>query len=139
MDLGIDGRACIVTGGTRGIGAETVALLRAEGARVLVVARGASEGDGDAHIALDVTDPDAGDRAVAACLKAFGKVDALVNNAGSTKVKSLAELDDADWQDQWEQHVLAPMRFMRAAVPLMAECGWGRVVNISSSSGKRPS
>jgi NAD(P)-dependent dehydrogenase (short-subunit alcohol dehydrogenase family) len=54
-------------------------------------------------------------------------------------VRSLDELTDAEWQDQWELHVMAPMRFMRAASPRMAERSFGRIVNVSSSSGKRPS
>jgi 3-oxoacyl-[acyl-carrier protein] reductase len=64
---------------------------------------------------------------------------ALVNGAGTGGTRSLEELSDADWQLQWELHVMAPMRLMRALAPAMAEAGGGRIVNISSSSGKRPS
>jgi len=53
-------------------------------------------------------------------------------------VRSLDELTDEEWQAMWEIHVMAPMRLMRAAIPEMADRGWGRIVNISSSSGKRP-
>jgi 3-oxoacyl-[acyl-carrier protein] reductase len=56
-----------------------------------------------------------------------------------TAVRSVEELTDAEWQDQWELHVMAPMRLMRTAAPKMAERGWGRIVNVCSSSGKRPS
>jgi NAD(P)-dependent dehydrogenase (short-subunit alcohol dehydrogenase family) len=86
-----------------------------------------------------VTAPDAGERAVAACQDAFGSVDVLVNNAGTSRNRPLESLTDADWQEQWELNVLGPMRLMRAAAPLMAERGWGRIVNVASSSGKRPS
>jgi NAD(P)-dependent dehydrogenase (short-subunit alcohol dehydrogenase family) len=87
---------------------------------------------------LDVTGPEAGERAVAACEGHFGRVDVLVNNAGTSGVTPLEELTDADWEQQWQLSVMAPMRLMRAAAPVMARAGWGRIVNVSSSSGKRP-
>ena len=62
----------------------------------------------------------------------------LVNGAGMSQVRSLEALTDEEWQAMWELHVMAPMRLMRAAIPEMAERGWGRIVNVSSSSGKRP-
>jgi 3-oxoacyl-[acyl-carrier protein] reductase len=130
MDLGLDGKICVVTGATRGIGAATARMLAQEGARVLSVARGGAD------MALDVTDPDAGDRVLAAC---EGPPWALVNNAGAGQARPLEELTDADWQAQWELHVMGPMRLMRALGPAMAEAGGGRIVNVSSSSGKRPS
>ena len=134
MDLGLNGKACIVTGATKGIGAAVVQLLEAEGARVLQVAR---SGDGAFH--ADVTDPGAAERIVAECLERFGRVDALVNNAGTSFVRPLEELTDDDWQGQWELNVLGPMRLMREAAPKMAHAGGGRIVNVCSSSGKRPS
>jgi 3-oxoacyl-[acyl-carrier protein] reductase len=90
-------------------------------------------------VALDITGPDAGERLAAACAERFGRLDVLVNNAGTSFAATPDELTDADWQAQWELHVMAPMRLMRAAAPRMAAAGWGRIVNVSSSSGKRPS
>ena len=145
MDSGLDGKACIVTGATRGIGLATAKLLRAEGARVLLVARDGDEAArvaadlGGESLAADVTDPDAGERVVAACAERFGAVDVLVNNAGTSFVRPLEELSDDDWQGQWELNVMGPMRLMRAAAPRMAAAGGGRIVNVCSSSGKRPS
>src|SRR5205823_2995742 len=81
---------------------------------------------------------DAGRRSVETCLAVFGRLDALVNNAGTSAARTLDELTDEEWQQQWELHVMAPMRLMRAAAPVMVENGWGRIVNLSSSSGKRP-
>jgi 3-oxoacyl-[acyl-carrier protein] reductase len=127
MDLGISGRVAVVTGATRGIGAATADILEAEGARVLRVSRG--EG-------IDVTAPDAAD-AIAA--RAAGPVDILVNNAGTSFARALDDLTDADWNGLWELHVMASMRLMRAFAPGMAERGWGRIVNVTSSAGKRPS
>jgi 3-oxoacyl-[acyl-carrier protein] reductase len=146
MDLGLSGRACIVTGASRGIGLATARALAAEGAGVLLVgrrdealARAASEIGGAATLALDLTTADAGERAADACEEAFGSVDVLVNNAGASKARPLDELADSDWQYQWELHVMAPMRLMRTCAPRMADRGWGRIVNVCSSSGKRPS
>ena len=148
MDLGLSGKACIVTGATRGIGLATARMLAEEGARVLLVARdeealeqARSEigGDGLEILTADVTAPDDAERIVAACGERFGAVDVLVNNAGTSFVRSLEELSDEDWQSQWELHVMGPMRLMRAAGPRMAAAGDGRIVNVCSSAGKRPS
>jgi 3-oxoacyl-[acyl-carrier protein] reductase len=147
MDLGLRDRACVITGGSRGIGLATAKLLAAEGAALLLVGRSeqalaaAAEqcGGRTEVLAADVTDGDAGERIVAACEQRFGRVDALVNNAGMTRMVALDELTDADWQAQWDLHVMASMRLMRAAAPRMAAAGWGRIVNVCSSSGKRPS
>jgi 3-oxoacyl-[acyl-carrier protein] reductase len=129
VDLGLDGKACIVTGASRGIGRAVAEALAAEGARVVGVSR--SGGD----LELDVTAPDAADRVLDACPDPW----ALVNNAGLSHARPLEELGDEDWHEQWELHVMAPMRLMRSLAPRMAERGGGRIVNLSSSSGKRPS
>ncbi len=128
MDLGLTGRVAVVTGGTRGIGAETVRLLGEEGATAVAVSR--SNG-------IDVTALDAADRILE---RLDGRApDILVNNAGTSYAKPLGELSEEDWQLQWDLNVMASMRLMRAFVPAMAERGWGRVVNVASSAGKRPS
>jgi 3-oxoacyl-[acyl-carrier protein] reductase len=150
MDLGLQDRACAVTGASSGIGRATATALAAERASVLLIARREEplrevarecvQGGGRAEVlALDITAPDAGERLVAECLARFDRIDALVNNAGTSSIRSLAELTDEDWRSQWELNVMGPMRLMRAAAPVMAERGWGRIVNVSSSSGKRPS
>src|SRR4051794_3768404 len=130
MNLGIEGRVCVVTGGTRGIGAATARMLAQDGARVLSVARHGAD------VELDVTAPDAAERLLAACSEPPW---ALVNNAGTSQARALEDLTDADWQQQWELHVMAPMRLMRAFAPAMADAGGGRIVNVSSSAGRRPS
>ena len=130
MNLGLEGKVCVVTGATRGIGASTARMLSQEGARVLSVARRGADLD------LDVTSRDAGERVLDACPSAPW---ALVNAAGTSRARLLEELSDGDWQQQWELHVMGPMRLMRALAPAMAEAGGGRIVNVASSSGKRPS
>ena len=150
MDLGLAGRACIVTGASRGIGLATARALADEGARVLLIARdrealaeaarACATGAGEAAaLALDVTADDAGEAALAAAVEHFGGVDVLVNNAGTSRLRTLEELTDEDWREQWELNVMASLRMMRAVAPRMAHRGWGRIVNVASSSGKRPS
>src|SRR3712207_2929996 len=145
MDLGLRDRVCVVTAASRGFGRALSALLVAEGAQVLMVARGeealASEADQIGAEGLDpsVTAPDAGDRVVACAAEQMGRVDVLVNNAGTSFAKAPDELTDDDWRGQFDLHVMASMRLMRAAAPRMADAGWGRIVNVASSAGKRPS
>lgn len=154
MDLGLKGRACVVTGASRGIGAETAQLLCAEGASVLLVARneerlraaadaataaGAEAGGRAKTLLLDITAADAGERLLAAATEHFGSLDVLVNNAGSAQWRHLDDVPDEDWYAQYELNVMAPLRAMRAAAPPMAERGWGRIVNVCSTAGKRPS
>jgi NAD(P)-dependent dehydrogenase (short-subunit alcohol dehydrogenase family) len=154
MDLGLRGRNCVVTGASRGIGKETARLLCEEGANVLLVARGeeqlaaateevaaANGGDGGqaVRLALDVTAEDAGKQMVSAAGESFGGLDVLVNNAGTARWRDLDDVPDEDWRLQYELNVMAPLRAMRAAVPGMVERGWGRVVNVCSTAGKRPS
>lgn len=143
-----------MTGASRGIGRETARKLCAEGARVLLVARSADalreavadceragvgqEGEA-ALLVCDVTEVDAGERIVAAAEDEFGQLDVLVNNAGTARWRDLDDVPDEDWQAAWDLNVMAPLRAMRAAVPAMAERGWGRVVNVCSTAGKRPS
>jgi 3-oxoacyl-[acyl-carrier protein] reductase len=154
MDLGLARRACVVTGASRGIGAETARLLCAEGASVLLVARdeGRLKEAAEAAIAtgdelggraeilgLDITEADAGERMLAAAEDRFGSLDVLVNNAGAARWRRLDDVPDEDWYAQYELNVMAPLRAMRAAVPAMVERGWGRIVNVCSTAGKRPS
>jgi 3-oxoacyl-[acyl-carrier protein] reductase len=150
MDLRLDGRACVVTGASRGIGRETAHLLCAEGARVLLVARGeerlreataeAAAAGGEAEaLVLDVTAEEASEQMLAAASERFGGIDVLVNNAGAAKWRDIDEVPDEDWRAQYELNVIAPLRMMRAAAPEMAERGWGRIVNVCSTAGKRPS
>src|SRR3954470_24201711 len=98
MDLGISGRVAVVTGASRGIGAEAAAMLEAEGAKVLRVSRA----DG-----IDVTAADAAEQIAE---RVPGPVDILVNNAGTSFAKELDDLTDDDWNGLWELHVMASMR-----------------------------
>lgn len=146
MDLGLAGKVCVVTGGSRGIGLETARLLCAEGASVLLVARSEERLAAAARLcgqaaalACDVTADDAGGRMLAAARESLGEPDVLVNNAGTARWRDLEDVPDEDWRTAWELNVMAPHRAMRALVPGMRARGWGRVVNVASTAGKRPS
>src|SRR3954462_13851741 len=154
MDLGLKGRACVVTGASRGIGRASARLLCAEGADVLLVARteealleaadecaaaGQEAGGRAESLVADVTDAESAERIIGEADERLGQVDVLVNNAGTARRRDFDEVPDEDWYAAWELNVMAPMRLMRAAAPGMGDRGWGRIVNVSSSSGKRPS
>jgi 3-oxoacyl-[acyl-carrier protein] reductase len=154
VDLGLAGRSCVVTGASSGIGREAARLLCAEGANVVLVGRdeerlveaqgeavaaGSAAGGGAQRLMLDVTDLDAGERMLTMATELYGGLDVLVNNAGTARWRQLEEVPDEDWYAQYELNVMAPLRAMRAAAPAMAERGWGRIVNVCSTAGKRPS
>jgi 3-oxoacyl-[acyl-carrier protein] reductase len=154
VDLGLKGRACVVTGASRGIGRASARLLCEEGADVLLIARsedrlveaadecaaaGESAGGRAESLAIDVTDPDAADRIVREANERLGQLDVVVNNAGTAAWRDLDDVPDEDWYAAWDLNVMAPMRLMRAAAPPMRERGWGRIVNVASTAGKRPS
>src|SRR3954454_10879048 len=145
MDFGLRDRVCVVTGASRGIGRALSAQLAGEGARVLMVARGeeplraAAEAVGAEWMALDVTDPEAAEHIICCADEQMGGIDVLVNNAGTSFARAPDELTDADWQGRWALHLVPSMRLVRAAAPRMPEREWGRIVNVASSAGKRPS
>src|SRR3982074_3821988 len=108
MDLGLDGRVCVVTGASRGIGLAASRGLVAEGARLLMGAgeegslSAAADELGAEWLAADVTDPDCDARIVATANEQLGGIDVLVNNAGTSKNMALDELTDEDWRAQHE-------------------------------------
>jgi NAD(P)-dependent dehydrogenase (short-subunit alcohol dehydrogenase family) len=138
MDLGLAGKACVVTGSTGGIGADVVHQLRAEGARVVSSGRSA-EGPGDFHVAGDLSEPGGPERLIAAALDHLGRLDILVNNVGGVSIRSLGELADEDWQASFELNLMSAVRATRAALPHMQAQGGGSIVNVSSTAAKRPS
>jgi 3-oxoacyl-[acyl-carrier protein] reductase len=129
VDLELTGKACIVTGASRGIGLAVTGLLEDEGASVLAVSRSSG---------YDVTDRAACARIVEDCERRLGRLDVVVNAAGTVQARGFDHPEEV-WQQQWEINVMAPMRVMQAAAPRMADLGGGRIVNVCSSSGKRPS
>jgi len=138
MELGLRDKVCLVTGSTGGIGLVVAQQLQAEGAVVVSTGR-RGEGPGDVHVAADLSRPGEPERVVAAAESQFGRVDCLVNNVGGTEIRRLGELTDADWQASFELNLMSAVRATRAALPGMRERGTGTIVNVSWTSGKRPS
>ncbi len=138
MELGLRDKVCLVTGSTGGIGLVVAQQLQAEGAVVVSTGR-RGEGPGDVHVAADLSRPGEPERVVAAAEAQFGRVDCLVNNVGGTEIRTLGELTDADWHASFELNLMSAVRATRAALPGMRERGTGTIVNVSSTSGKRPS
>ncbi|HTI34481.1 MAG TPA: SDR family NAD(P)-dependent oxidoreductase, partial [Miltoncostaea sp.] len=146
MDLGLDGRAALVTGASRGIGRAIAAALVAEGARVAISSRSAesiaatAEEIGATGIAWDSADVDGAAGLVAAAQEALGApIDVLVCNTGGPP----AGADPlAFTQEQWEAAhrtlVLAPLALIAAVMPGMRGRGWGRVLNVASTSVREP-
>jgi 3-oxoacyl-[acyl-carrier protein] reductase len=145
MDLGLNGRVCLVTGATGGIGLAAARLLAAEGARVVVsgrdlerVEQARAESGAEAGVVADVGQAGGPETAVAAALE-LGALDCLVNNVGVAYDADFLQVTDEEWDKIWRVNVLSYVRAIRAAVPPMRERGAGVIVNVSSTAGKRPS
>jgi NAD(P)-dependent dehydrogenase (short-subunit alcohol dehydrogenase family) len=146
MDLGLRKRVCVVTGSTGGIGKETARLLAKEGARVVVAGRDAERAErvrdevGAAlALAFDLAERGAAEALIESATSELGHVDVLVNNVGLAYQTSFEELSDDQWDELWQLNVMSYVRAIRAVVPQMRERGSGVIVNVSSTSGKRPS
>ncbi|MEX2464312.1 MAG: SDR family oxidoreductase [Gaiellaceae bacterium] len=141
MDLGLKDRVCVVTGATAGIGKETARLLAEDGARVVTCGRSeTAPGVGEAlHVVRDLSQAAAPGELVGEAAQELGRVDVLVNNVGVAYHRSFEELTDADWEELWQLNVLSYVRAIQAVLPGMRERGFGRIVNVSSTAGKRPS
>lgn len=147
MPAGQNGRAAIVTGGATGVGAATALMLAQRGYNVAIVySRSKTEADesvaackaaGADAIAVqgDVADDTACCAAVAAAAQRFGRLDALVNSAGTTQFVPLSDFDGqnaADFQQVYGVNVIGPYQMARAAAPHMRKTGNGAIVHVSS-------
>jgi NAD(P)-dependent dehydrogenase (short-subunit alcohol dehydrogenase family) len=140
MDLRLAGRACLVTGSTRGIGRAVAEQLVEEGARVATCGRGAAPGIGETlHVTGDLGSAGEPERAVAETVAALGGLDVLVNNVGIARRARFEDVDDAEWDAYWQLNVMSYVRAIRAALPHLREAASGAIVNVSSTSAKRPS
>ena len=148
MDLQLAGARAIVTGGSRGIGLAVARGLRAEGARVAIVARheerlraaAAELGPEVLAVPADTTDDAAVRAMVEEVVGAWGGVDVLVNAAAQPAggpVPALADLTDAEVQADFDTKVLGYLRCARAVAPHMTAQGRGRIVNISGLNARR--
>jgi 3-oxoacyl-[acyl-carrier protein] reductase len=149
MDLGLSGRAAVVTAASKGLGRATALALAAEGCDVVVSSRGGERLEAVAEearalgvravaVTADAHDPTAGERVVQTALDAFGRLDVAVANAGGPPPARALDLDDAAILDAVEANLLASVRLVRAAVPPMRAGGWGRLLCITSHTVKQP-
>ncbi|PYQ38712.1 MAG: 3-hydroxyacyl-CoA dehydrogenase [Acidobacteria bacterium] len=146
--LALSGRRALVTGGGRGIGRAVALDLGRAGAAVAVAARTRAEvekvaaeveGGGGRAVALtiDVADPDSVRAAFAQAREVLGGIDILVSGAGVAPTAPLARTSDAVWRQVLETNLSGVFYGLREALPEMAARGWGRVVNLASTAGKR--
>jgi meso-butanediol dehydrogenase / (S,S)-butanediol dehydrogenase / diacetyl reductase len=147
VDLGLAGKVAVVTGASNGIGRATARLLAEEGAYVVMIARRpdvlrdahafvARHGEADA-IALDVSDLEALSAALEDIAQRHGRIDVLVNNAGSGEFGPLESLSTEAFRAAYRLNVDAPFAAMRTVFPIMERQGGGAVVNVTSIMGVR--
>jgi NAD(P)-dependent dehydrogenase (short-subunit alcohol dehydrogenase family) len=150
LDLGLADKVALVTGGSDGLGRAAAARLAAEGARVAICARRrphleaaaaelrAASGREVLAVTADVSQADDCRRFVEEASAAFGGVDILLNNAGTSAAQGLEELDDAAWQADIDLKLMAAVRLCRAVIPIMRSRGGGAIVNTTIVGGKAP-
>lgn len=146
MDLGIEGRAALVTAASRGLGLGSARALAEEGCRLAVCARdpvslerAAAELPGESlALPADVTDPAVPAGLVAATVERFGRLDVLVANAGGPPAARALEVEDEVLVAALNANLLTSIRLVREAVPHMRLNGWGRIVLITSVGVKEP-
>lgn len=148
MDLGIAGKAALVTAASRGLGRAVAEELVREGARVLLSSRSREAAEQTAaEIAdktgsqvigcrCDVSQAEEITGLIKRAREAFGGIDMLLCNAGGPPGGMLEDLEDADWQKAFETNLLSVVRLIRAALPLMPQ--GGRILTIASSSVRQP-
>jgi 3-oxoacyl-[acyl-carrier protein] reductase len=146
MDLGLEGRVALVMGASRGIGRAIAAALAREGARVAIASRSRKKLDeATDEIGAGATPfvADAGDLDRLAALpgevaEALGPVEILVLNTGGPPFGGALDHELDEWEAAYRSLVLAPRVLAGAVVPAMRERGWGRVVNVGSTSTREP-
>ncbi len=146
MNLDLTDRVAIVTGSSRGLGLASARALAAEGARVVLCARGAEAlaqaaaalGGGDRlrTVVADVSTPEGAERVVADAVGAFGRVDILVNNVGKAGGAGVADTADDEWQSAIDQTLFPAIRMSRLVVPHMRTQGGGVILMIASIWGR---
>ncbi|MEF2070285.1 SDR family NAD(P)-dependent oxidoreductase [Consotaella aegiceratis] len=150
MDLGLQGKVAVITGGSVGIGLAVAEGLAAEGAHLVLAARGRERVEAEAAriasqygvravgVAADVATPEGVETVVAAAEAAFEGADILINNAGTGSNETIMEAPDEKWQAYWELHVMAAIRLARGIVPQMKRRGGGVILHNASICAAQP-
>jgi 3-oxoacyl-[acyl-carrier protein] reductase len=150
MEISLAGRTAVITGGSKGIGLAIATRFAASGADVAIVARGraaldeaakaiGASGRGRVHaIQGDVAIPADIQRAHDQAMQAFGKIDIVVNNAGTSRTGTFEEITDEIWRDDFDQKLFAAIRLTRLVWPQMKARRWGRVINTLNVGAKAP-
>jgi len=150
MDIRLDGRSAVITGGTKGLGLAMATRFAASGADVAILARRpevleeakatiAKTAKGRvAGFACDVSKADQVEAGFARAMDALGKVDIVVNNAGTSRTAPFMTITDAMWQDDFDLKLFGAIRLTRLAWPQMIERRWGRVINVLNIGAKAP-
>ncbi len=150
MDLGIKDKIAIIGGASQGIGYGVAHQLAEEGARVVITARRepalqeAAErirkdtGADVLVIPSDIRKSEDCARVAEATLKAYGRIDILVNNDGAPPIGKIEDFDDVAWQKAVEQNLFSVIRMTRHCIPHMKSGGYGRIINVTSVSTRQP-
>ena len=150
FDLGLRGKIAVITGGSDGLGRATAERLASEGARVVICARreehlqraandiAAETGAEVVGIRADVSNVSDIDQLIDLTVDQFGGVDILVNNAGKSSAAGLEEVDDDEWQNDFDLKVMAAVRACRRVIPIMRDRGGGAIVNATIVGAKAP-
>lgn len=146
MKLGLENRVALVMGASRGIGRAIAAALAREGAKVAIASRSpekleeaaAEIGHGVTAFAADATDLDRLGALPGEVEAALGPIEILVLNTGGPPFGGALDHELDDWESAYRSLVLAPRALAAAVVPGMRERGWGRIVNVGSSSTREP-
>ncbi|MBI4247012.1 MAG: SDR family oxidoreductase [Candidatus Rokubacteria bacterium] len=150
MDLGLKGKAALVTGASKGIGRAIALGLAAEGTRVAICARTAAAleearaairqqtGVEAVTITADLSRLEEVPRAVAAAHERLGAIDILVNNAGAIRGGDFLKTPDEQWITDWSLKLLGYIRMARAVLPIMQAQGGGRICNIIGGAARNP-
>ena len=149
MDLGLTGKVIIITGSSDGLGASAARTLAKEGASVVICARNLEKlqvvtaeisGAGGSVMAVqtDVTNPAHLENLVAQTVGRFGRIDALVNNAGRAAAQAFEQISDAAWDDDLALKFHAQVRLSKLVIPHLRVSGGGSILNILAVGGKTP-
>ncbi len=149
MELGLQGRVVLVTGGSKGIGRACAAGLAAEGCRLALCARGAeglarvaaelgAKGAEVLTVAADLAEAGSAGRVVEATVARFGRLDVLVNNAGAIRGGDFLGTPAEQWAEDWRLKLLGYTRMAQAVLPHMRARRWGRIINIIGAAARNP-